>query len=280
MRLSALDKINLFATVYGRMFAAILRFGTWSGFFFLALIQFLGLLALARFYMPGLYQIVFPILSAFVPNIMFHYPQYYVALPSVYSGFDSFILGPTFWIILSAFAVYKLGGYYSGERCPAGEGFKTAFRAYLPLLIFWAVETGLVLAAVLIPSQIAADLVAGSPRRKMAMNAGLQFFAFGISAFLIYTIPGIILDGKGVRSAMADSIRFCRKNFFLTYFIVLVPGSLRVVSETFLAHFSPRIVKMLNPELIIYILISQIVLGIFINLFIYGTAVFIYREIS
>ncbi len=280
MRYSALGKLNLLINIYGRMTAAIFKFRTWSGFFILASFQAVGLFLLARYYLPGIYQVVYPILSLFVPKFMFHYPRYYLALPSIYSGFDNFILGPTAWVILSAFAVYKLGGYYSDKKMPAGKGFSIARRAFIPLLVFWALETGLVLLAIILPASIAGDMVAGSSNRKIALNLVLQFMAYGISAFLLYTIPGVILDSKKLGSALRDSIALCRQNFFLTYFIILIPGSIKILMDLILTEFSPRIVKFLDPELILLILGAQILLGIFINLFIYGSAVFVYRKMT
>ncbi|MEE9554452.1 MAG: hypothetical protein V3W18_09165 [candidate division Zixibacteria bacterium] len=280
MKYSALDKLNLLANIYSRMFAAIFKFRTWLGFFILALFQAFGLFMLARFYLPGFYQITNPILSMFVPGFMFHYPQYYLALPSIYSGYENFILGPTVWVILSAFAVYRLGGYYSDNKPTAGESFSIARKVYIPLLVFWALETGLVLLVMFLSTSIADDFVFGSPNRKIVLNLGLQFLAFGISAFFLYTIPGVILGSKKLLTAIRESIGLCRKNFFLTFFIILIPGSIKTFINLLLTEFSPKIVKFLNPELILLLLGIQIFMGIFINLFIYGSAVFVYKKMS
>lgn len=280
MKYTALQKINLFTAIYGRMFAAIIKPRIWIPFFILALFQVVALYGLAKFYLPGWFNIIFPILSSFLPPEVLHYPQYYLALPAVYSGLDNFIIGPTVWVVLSAVAVYKLGGYYAGENSPLGEGFKSVFGAYLPLLIFWAIETALVLLVMLVPSLLIADLVRGSPRRKIALDFGLQVIGFGVSAFLIYTIPGIIFAGTGVGSAIKKSLRLCWKNFFLTFFIIFIPSVLNVFFNIIFSEFSPRIIQLLNPELIIALLGLQIGIGIFINLFIYGSAVFVYKEMA
>lgn len=280
MKHTALQKINLFTAIYGRMFAAIFKPGIWFPFFILAILQVIALYGLAKFYLPGWYNIIFPVLSSFLPPEVFHYPQYYLALPAIYSGFDNFILGPTAWVVLSAVAVYKLAGYHTGEKFSLGEGFRSAFRAYLPLLIFWAIETALVLIVILVPSWLIADLVKGSPNRKMAVKLGLQVVGFGVSAFLIYTIPGIIIARKGLRSAMFNSLSLCWKNFFLTFFIIFIPGLPKAILNLVLSEFSPRIIQLLNPELIIALLGIQIGIGIFINLFIYGSAVFVYKEVA
>jgi len=280
MKYTAIEKINLLANIYAGMFGAIFRFRAWSGFFFIALFQAMGLYALTKFYLPGLFQILFPVISYFVPGIMMHYPQYYIALPSIYSTFDNFILGPTVWVIFSAYAVYKLEGYYREEKASAGEGIKKAFGAYFPLLMFWALETGLVLLVIALPSKLAAGIVVGSPGRGLAMKFGLQILAFTISAFLVYTIPAMILGARCLGAAIRESIGLCCRNFFLTFFLVSIPGVIKVILDILLSEFSPRIIQFLNPEIIPLALGLQIIIGIFINLFIYGAAVFVYREMA
>lgn len=280
MKYSPLDKVNLFLNIYGRMFAAIFRFRTWAGFLVLALFQAAGLFILARFYLPGIYTIIYPVISAFIPPIMLHYPQYYLSLTSIYSGFDDFILGPTIWVICSAWAVYNLGRYYDPQSRLAGDGLRTAFKAYLPLLLFWALETALVFGVLALPTQLAGRFAFGSPRRRMAFQFGTRVIAFCFSAFLVYTIPGIVLRARSLGRAVRESIGLCARNFFLTFFIIFIPGLFRVGLDIILSSFSPRIIKYLNPELILLILLIEIALGIFINLFIYGSAVFAYEELS
>lgn len=280
MRYTALQKINLFAAIYGRMFAAVLQPRVWIPFFLLALFQIAALYGLARFYLPGWQSIIHPVLSRFLSPEMLHYPQYYIVLPAVYSGFDNFILGPTAWVVLSAVAVYKFGGHYDDKNLPLNEGFGRAFRSYLPLLAFWAIETAIVLMVLLLPSLLLKSFVVGSPNRKIALDFGLQVVGFGFSAFLLYTIPGIMIGGKGLGSAISRSLRLCRDNFFLTFFIIFIPAFLNVILNLILSDFSPRIIQLLNPELIIALLGLQIGIGIFINLFIYGAAVFTYKEIA
>jgi len=280
MKYTPLQKINIFLNIYGRMFSGIFHFSAWSGFFYLALFQALGLFALARFYLGGIYQVISPILSYFVPEALLHYPQYYLALPTLYSGFENFVLGPTIWVILSAFAVYKLDAYHRREKAGSKKGFKIALNAYLPLLIFWALETGLVLIAIVLPSRLTTEIVAGSPNRKIALEVGLQVGAYIISAFLIYTIPGVIIGSKRVGSAIVDSLVLCKRNFFMTVTLVLLPSLVRIAFDLTLSQFSPVIIKLLNPEIVLVLLGAQIFVGIFVNLFIYGSAVFVYKELN
>ena len=276
LKYSALDKINFFIASYGRLFAAVFRISNWLPFLILALFQAAGLLAFSKFYIAGLTSVLYPVLSKILPPAIFHYPQYYLALPSIYSGYSSFILGPTVWVIMSAVAVFKLSGYQKGISLKFSEGFRKAIRSYFPLLLFWLLETVIVFAVLWILTVTFKNNVASSPRIKFAVEYVYQLFAYFFSAFLLYTIPGIIISGKKVGSAIMDSIRLCGENFFLTYFIIAVPGSAGAVIDLFVSGFSPQIISLFNPELVAIILYIRIALGIFINLFIYGAAVFVY----
>ncbi|UCE66438.1 MAG: hypothetical protein JSU85_00055 [Candidatus Zixiibacteriota bacterium] len=280
MRYSPLDKINFFITTYGKLFASILKIPNWLPFLILALFQAAGLLAFSKFYMGGLNQVLFPVLSKIFPPAIFHYPQYYLALPAIYSGYSAFILGPTVWVIMSAVAVYKLGGYKKGIKHTFGGGLDRAFKSYLPLFLFWIIETVIVFAVLWILTIALKDYVAGSPRVKFMFEYGFQLFAYIFSAFLLFTIPGIVISGKKLGGALKGSIRLCGSNFFLTYFIIAIPASAGAMIDLFVSGFSSQIITLFNPELVAVLLYIRIGLGIFINLFIYGAAVFVYDEMS
>ena len=280
MAYSPLEKLNIFINAYGRLFAALFRIGTWSPFLILALFQTAGLVALKDYYMPGYDQIIYPILAALLPSSIFHYPQYYLALPSIYAGYSTFILGPTVWVVMSAAAVYKLDGYQGGTKRRLGEAIGRAFRSFFPLLLFWIIHTVIIMSVLTILSYLFQSAVLASPRLKFVFEFVYHLIAFIFSAFLLYTIPAVIISGKGIAGAIAESLRVCGRNLFLTYFIVAIPGSVGAIIDLFISDFTPRIIALFNPGLIPILLIVGIVLGIFINLFTYGAAVFVYKKIG
>ncbi len=277
---TVLEKLNLFISVYIKLFTAIPRFSWWSPFFIFALFQALGLAGLVWYYVPGWVSIIYPILSKFLPTSVFHYPQYYLALPSIYAGFENFVLGPTVWIILSAAAIYRLGGLYEGEKPPFKSGVRKALRAYFQLLALWLIETILVILVLYIPSSMMEQFLAGSPNRAAVVSVLLQMVGLGISAMLVYAVPGIILDRKSLLEAVGDSIALFFRNPILTYLIVFIPSIIRIATNSLLSDYAPRIIELLNPDLIPSILLVHIFLGIFINLFIYGAAVFVYKKLT
>lgn len=279
-RLTLIDKLNLFINLYGRLFAAILRFSWWSPFFIYSLFQYIGSAALAWYYAPPWCYFVPSILSLFLPPAAFHYPQYYLALPSVFAGYDSFILGPTVWIILLGIAVYRLNGFQANGNPPWGEAFKVALNCYPRLLLVWFVETVLVFLVLYLPNILLEGYLAGSPNRAAALSALLQTAGLVVSAALLFAVPGIVIDNKRAGEALADSISLFLGSPVLTFAIVYIPSILRIILNFLMGDLAPRIIGLLNPDVIPGLVFIYILVGIFINLFIYGGAVFVYRRLE
>jgi hypothetical protein len=279
-KLTALDKINLFLNIYGRLAIGVFRLSWWSPFFMLAIFQIFGFYAFLWYYLPGWINFILPLLKLIFSADNFHYPAYYLALPRIYSLFEIAILGPTLWIIFSAAASYRLGHLYDDEKVSIGECFNASVNKYLPLLVVWIFETALVLLILYLPGVILKSQLDGAPNRIMVLRLLLQMVGFGISAMLIYAIPGIILDNKRLFEAIGDSISLFFKNIFLSYFIIFLPNIPRLILNLLLGDLAPRIINLLNPELIPTLLFTSIVLGIFINYYVYGAAVFVYKELS
>jgi len=280
MKISVIDKINLYLRTCIHISGNIIKVYSWMPFFYLAGLQFLGLLILTSFSLPGWNSIIKPLLSSIMPKVSFHFPQYLLIVPRLFSDYDNYILGPTAYIILSAAAVFVLGGLYANERWPLREGIGRAFRSYFKLLIVWALELLLVYLVFQVVSLLFADLVYGSPKRIMALRTALQFAAFIPSAFLIYAIPAIMLDKQPLFKAICSSVELCGHNFFLTYFIIFIPGLLRLIFDIIIKDFGMRIVNTMNADLIVIIMIIKIIAGIFINLFILGGATYVYKAIG
>ena len=280
MRYTAFDKINLFFRTYIQMFGNIIRPASWAPFLYLATLQLIGLILITWFSMPGWKSLIKPILSLILPNQSFHFPQYLLVMPRVFADYDNYILGPTAWIIFSAVAVYVIGGMYQGKRWRTSDGFSLAFRSYFKLLVIWLVEMLLVFAVFKILSILLVEAVYGSPRRIMALKIGLQLAAFIPSAFLIYAIPSIIIGKRSLITAFRESLSLCSHNFFMTYFIILLPAIIRLVFDILIKDFGPRIIFTMNPDIIVVLMVLKIIAGIGINLLILGSATYIYRTLA
>jgi hypothetical protein len=279
-RLSFLGKLNLFISAYGQLSLSIFKFSWWSPFFVYAIFQTLGFLALLWYYLPVLSSLVYPLVSLFLPANAFHYPQYYLALPSLFATYESLILGITVWVVLTAAAVYRLNGVYAGQIPKFGEGLRLALRSYVPLMLVWLLEAVFVIIILYVPSLLLKEFTLGSPNRAAAVDVFFEMIGLVVTSMLIYSVPGIILDRKKVGPAIRDSIGLFMSNILLTYFIVFIPSIIRIALNMLLTNYAPKIITLLNPDLIPGLIVVYIVIGIFINLFVYGAAVFVYKRMA
>jgi hypothetical protein len=240
----------------------------------------MGMAMFLWYYAPVLINIVQPILSLFVPAQVFHYPQYYLALPSIYAGFESFILGPTLGIIFLAIAILRLDSVFSGKRRPLREIAPLAADRFLRLLLMWFIETVLVLLILYLPSVALQDFTRGSPNMSALVGVFLQTVGLLVTSLLIYASIGIAIDNKKFGEALADGIVAFFRYPIMTFTIVFIPNVLRLVLNALMSDYAPRIISLMNPDLIPVILLIYIISGVFVNYFVYGAAVALYKELE
>jgi hypothetical protein len=280
VRLSLLDKISLFLSVYSQLVMSLLKISWYSPFLIIAVFQLLGMAMFLWFYAPVLISIIKPILSLFVPAQAFHYPRYYLALPAIYAGYETFILGPTIWILMLVVVIRRLDGAFTRQWLTMQEGFGIAFDRYFRLLFIWFIETVLVLVILYVPSVVLKDMMRSSPNMSAGIGVILQAAGLLVTAMLIYGVVGVVLDNKGVGEAIIDGIIGFFRYPLMTFSIIFIPNILRLVLNALLSDFAPRIIGLLNPDLIPVIMVFYIITGIFINFFIYGAAVLLYRRLE
>jgi len=279
-KLTLLDRFNLFLDIYGKLLSSLLRVTWYSPFFIIALFQLLGMALFLWYYAPALIFIVKPILSQFVPPQAFHYPQYYLALRTIYAGYEAFVLGPTIWVIFLSVAIGRLSAAFSRQWVTMREGLDMAFNRYWRMLLIMAIETALTVLILYLPSIVLRGLTRGSPNMSAGLGVVLQAGGLLVSAMLIYAAIGVVLDNKRAGEAIRDGIAAFFRHPIITFSIVFIPNSIRLVLNAFLSDYAPRIISMMNPDLIPILMVIYILSGIFINFFVYGAAILLYRRLE
>ncbi len=280
MKYSALDKINSFLNIYYRMFGNILRFSAWSPFLIPAIFQTIGLLLLIDYGRPVSGTFIYPLLKTLLPAAALHYPNYYLALPLVFAAYDDWLLGPSFWLIAIGAVTISVGAIYYKRKIGLSEAVKTAAGRYGLLLGFWIIQMILMTIFVHLPTRWIMVTLTGYFLRTLAARIVLQGVGFVISAFMLYTIASILLDDNGLFKSLKISAKLWRSNILFTFFLVALPGSVKLILDILTSSFAPNIIDRGNPELIIWLLFMKIVLGVFLGLFQYGAAVYAYKEIG
>lgn len=278
--MNKMEKINLFISIYIAQFLNIFRITAWLPFLVLGIVQLIGLIIITNLNLPGFKTIIFPVLNLFMPEQLFHYPVYYLAAPQAYSIFDTFILGPTLSILAIGMAVCRLGGFHERRFDSLSICRKKALANYVRLFFFWIIQTAIFLAVILIPVNFFEPYAYESPRFAVFVKVILQMAGFLVSAMFIYTIPAMLIGGKTIVAGLLESLKLFAKNPIFTYFIILLPGIIKIGFDLLTTNFAQYIITRDNPEIIIWALFINIGTGVFLNLFIYGTAAYAYKELA
>jgi hypothetical protein len=268
--MTLLEKVNLFFSVYLAGVKSIKRPLLWMPFLLYALIQFLLLLALVYFYVPLLSAIFIPLIKGFIGAFALHYPAYFLFLPKIFSR-GNLLLGGIVGIIFIAWETYLFFSYFLPDRkTKLGEGLKAAFSKYFLLIGVWLIQTLVLLSWFYIIPRIGKGLLTGGFKRELAfeiLSLGVGIIFYG---FFAYAFAAIIISGRNILSGLGTSISIYKRNFFSTYFFVLIPNIL-TLPFTLLNHRAALLISKFNPEIIFLILILEICVSMLANYILVST---------
>ncbi len=242
----------------------------WTPFVLFALVQFLLLLALVNFYAPFLSFAFIPVIKKVMGEFVLHYPVYFLFLPKIFSR-ANLLLSGILGIISLGWATYLFFSFFlPDKRVKLAEGLKVVFSRYLILLGVWVIETVIILAWFFLLSRAGRGFLQGSLKKELVFEifglcSGVVFY--GLFAF---TLPSIMLSGKNIFTAIGLSVSIYKRNFFSTYFFVLLPNLL-TLPFTFMNRNAPFLISRFNPEVIILILILEIVISMIANYILIST---------
>jgi len=258
--MTLLQKINLFFSIYLAGLKSFKKPLLWLPFLLYALAQLLLLLALVYFYSPLISFAFVPMIKRFMGEFVLHYPVYFLFLPKIFSR-ANLLLGGIFGIITIGWATYLFFSYFlQDKRIELAEGLKVVFSKYLFLLGIWVIETAVLLGWFFFISRVGRGFLEGSFKRELAfeiLSLGSGVLFYGLFAF---TIPAIILSGRNIISALGLSVSIYKRNFFSTYFFVLLPNLLSL-PFTFLNRRAAFLISKFNPEIIFLILVFGIAIS-------------------
>jgi len=265
-----LEKINLFFSVYLAGLKSFKKPLLWLPFVLYALIQILLLLALVNFYSPLLSLTFIPLIKKFIGEFALHYPAYFLFLPKIFSR-ANLLLGGIIGSFTIGWGTYLFFSYFLPDnRVKVAEGVKVSFSKYLLLLGVWAIETIVLLGWFFLISRVGRGFLGGSFKRELAfelLSLGSGLIFYGLFAF---TISAIILSGRNIISALGLSISIYKRNFFSTYFFVLLPNLL-TLPFTFLNRRAIYLISKFNPEIVFLILVLEIFVSMLANYILIST---------
>ncbi|KPJ59857.1 MAG: hypothetical protein AMJ46_09515 [Latescibacteria bacterium DG_63] len=243
-------------------------------FLILGVAELVTIGALSAFYAPSLSPAMEPVVRLFGGEAATHYPQLYVAFPSlversfaaVHILLGSFLMGAATMLFWRTF---------SRGRCSLPEGFDEARRRYPQLL---AVALVIVFLAVTL-STAAYRLASGGDGGILSA----PFVARGIAVVLgllvqtlaAYAVPSIIISNLGFLRALRRSLEVVARNPLVTFLIVVV-AFVPHVPLRYVASKSLFIVEKLRPELVAWLTGLDVLVGIVTGFFLIGAMTRLY----
>lgn len=253
-------------------FEAMKSLSTFVPFLIYAGFQGLLLVSLVYFVYPPFSAIWVPLTRALFGDRALHYPNNYIVLAPLFD-WSNVVLSGLVGALVVGVATYLFGMRYNAGKPDVRVGIRRTIHKYFMLFGVWAVETALILIAVVVaPLAIGKMFNLGYTQGRMVEYAGLVL-AVGVGALFAYTTALIVLSGKGLFTSIKESVSLFARNPLATLLLVAVPTAVRFPFE-YLSGKAPVLISRFSPEIMIAVLSAGIFVSFFANYVLVGSVTF------
>ncbi len=257
--------------------ALFFRPSQWNPFLTIGAAQAALLLLLVLFYSPFFLPVALRLIGLLAGRDAAHYPVLYFALPSMFEKGNLVIN-----VLLASIACGAgtlLFARAFGFKSKAGDRtWSWAWRC-APLLIGASLlETLLQVGAGGLMSLIPGRLVLENGLIRWGQRAALMGLSILIQGLLVYATAWIVLMGRGLFSAVRDSVRVTMKTFLPTMLVVAIPVVL-IFPISYAYGRTDLIMNKFKPEMVGTLLGAQVVVQMVLVFLVVGAAtrLFVWR---
>ncbi len=264
------QQFNALIWSWSEMLSALRRRVALGPLLIYAAAQLAVLAILAFFAYPPFASTVAPLIQWRLGEAALHYPTCFLALRASFGQADvvlSVLLGGA----ATAAAVWLFASYYTGGDDGAGDGWREAFRRYVPVAIAVLVTTVLVQLVSRIPTTFWGHLADARPARFRIIRMASIAAVLAVQALFIYVIPYVMLARRRIGGAIGGSIALALKNPVTTYLIVAVPTVLELL-PAWLARNGTTIAYRFAPEGLTVVLVVWVIVILYSTFFTLGAA--------
>lgn len=269
-----LSQLNLGFWALWESFKGMKRWRFWAPFLVLGIAQLLLVLALTQFHQPMFAWLFVPILERTFGPAVLHYPNFYLALPDLFSRinmFMDFLLG-AFTIGVAALIIWR-----SAARERSGTPWSDAGKRYFALLF------GRLPAFLLILAMSAGlPLLVGPPQDGEFSGNQIRIVRYGsfvlgivIEALFVYTPILLLVERRKVGPALAAAVRLFLRTPIATLLLVFLPNLLQLPLSAVLRR-AEMIKDKLSPEMIAVMVMFTIAGYLLVNYLMIASAVRVY----
>ncbi len=232
--------------------------------------QLAVLAVLVFFAYPPFASTIAPLIRWRLGETALHYPTCFLALRSSFGQADV-VLSVFLGAAATAAAVWLFASYYTGGDGKAGEGWRAAFKKYLPVVVTVLVTMAAVQLVSRIPTTFWGHLADERPARFRLIRMAAIGAVLAVQALFIYAVPYIVLGGRKIGGAIGGSFALAFKNPITTYLIVAVPTALELL-PAWLARNGSTIAYRFAPEGLTAVLVVWVVVILYTTYFSLGAA--------
>lgn len=244
-----LEKLNFLITTIGRLFVAMFNVRLWPPFLIYMLVMAALIFVIQNMFSPIFSSWVVPLAVAVSDQAALHFPTHLLLLSYI---FERFNLLPSLLLesLLMGAAVLMFASYYLDEKVSFGRSLRAAGRQYPKLLVIWLVNFVLIYLLFELLPGLFRDFTAGSPRRQFALIVGMQGLSVLLTSLFVYVSSYLLIQKRSLLASFTGSFNLFFRNFFTTYFFVLIPNLL-VFALVFLFQNGDDIISKFHPRVMI-----------------------------
>jgi hypothetical protein len=255
--------------------ACALRGRIWVPFLAIAVVQIVALLLVLNFHQQFLSPLLVPLVKGFAGPTAIHYPNFYLALPIIFSRV-SLILSVLLTCLMVGAAVVLFAQAFG--RAEHMKPWKVAKKRYPALLIATLILALALFGVPYLSLLLPRDLMLTNSIVRWGTRGVLLLLSVLVQTFLVYAAAWVILRNERALKAVADSIRLSGSTFVPTFVIVALPALL-LYPLSFLDSRTDLFVTKFRPEAVTGLILVQIVLELLFGFLVIGavTRIFIYQ---
>ena len=256
-------------------FACSLRGRIWLPFLAIAALQLLTLGGLLNFHHAALAPLFMPIITGLAGSPATHYPNFYLALPLIFSRVTMALSVVLVCVMVGAAILLFAQAFGRAGHLPA---WKTAWKRYPSLLLATLLLSACLFGIPYLSRLVPSDLLLGNGMVRWTVRGGLLFLSVLVQTLLIYAAAWILLRNQRLVPAISKSMGLARSTFLTTFVVVAVPA-LILFPTGFLTSRSDLFLNKFSPETMVAIVMLQIALEILLGFLLVGatTRIFIYQ---
>ncbi len=247
-------------------------------FFVYALFQLLIVMSIAYFAYPPFSSFLVPLFKKYLGEQVLHYPNNFVILNTLFEWINIILSGLLGILVIGSGTVIFFS-HYQNKPLSFKKSLRLIGSKYFQLFIVWLIETLLLLGVLSgLPILLSSFEQQNQAVMKIA-NWLIPILAILVGAMFAYTTAVIVIDKRGIFSAIKSSFIIFFGHPFISYALIGIPALLLLPLEL-LKSKSTLLVTKFFPEVVLALVVIGIFMSVLTNCWMVGVVTKFYVSLT